>query len=76
MIAQELEKIYPELVTTDSKGMKSVAYANISALLIEAVKDLKTEKDTEIKSLKTQLDQVNREVTELKKLLKDRTYQP
>jgi hypothetical protein len=45
VIAQELEQEYPELVATDEKGMKSVAYANLTAILIEAVKGLKTEND-------------------------------
>ena len=38
VIAQEIEEVIPELVTTDANGHKSVAYANISALLIEAIK--------------------------------------
>lgn len=43
VVAQELEQEYPELVATDAAGMKSVAYANLSAVLIEAVKALKAE---------------------------------
>ena len=43
VIAQEIEKILPEVVKEDDKGMKSVAYGNISGLLIEAVKELKAE---------------------------------
>ena len=39
VIAQQVEKIVPQLVHTDDKGMKSVAYANAVALLIEAIKD-------------------------------------
>jgi len=39
VIAQEVEKIVPELVETDSEGWKSVQYSNITALLIEAVKE-------------------------------------
>lgn len=46
VIAQELEQEYPELVLTDDQGMKSVAYANLAPLLIEAVKALKMENDT------------------------------
>jgi hypothetical protein len=37
-IAQEVEKILPELVTTDQNGYKSVAYANVVPVLVEAVK--------------------------------------
>ena len=43
VIAQELEKVLPELVHTDST--KSVAYGNLTAVLIEAVKELKKEND-------------------------------
>jgi hypothetical protein len=41
LIAQEVEKVYPEVVQTDSKtGLKSVAYDHLVAPLIEAVKTL------------------------------------
>ena len=41
VIAQEVEKVLPEVVLTDAKtGIKSVAYGNLSALLIEAIKEL------------------------------------
>lgn len=40
VIAQEVEKIYPELVETDNQGMKSVNYSHFVAPLIEAVKTL------------------------------------
>ena len=39
LIAQDVEKVYPELVVTDNEGYKSVAYQNIVAVLIEAVKE-------------------------------------
>ena len=42
VIAQELEKVAPELVNNDSE-YKSVAYGNITGYLIEAIKDLKAE---------------------------------
>ena len=38
-IAQEVEQILPELVHTDDQGYKSVAYANLTAVLVEALKD-------------------------------------
>jgi hypothetical protein len=40
VIAQEIEKILPEVVSTSKDGQKSVAYGNIVGLLIEAIKDL------------------------------------
>ena len=39
VIAQEIEEVLPEVVHTDSDGMKSVAYGNIIGLLIEALKE-------------------------------------
>ena len=40
VIAQEVEKIYPQLVHTNEDGYKSVAYANLVSPLIEAIKEL------------------------------------
>ena len=39
VIAQEVEKILPEVVLEASDGVKSVAYQNMVALLIEAIKE-------------------------------------
>jgi hypothetical protein len=39
VIAQEVEKIVPDLVMTNSKGFKSVKYANMVSLLIESTKE-------------------------------------
>ena len=51
VIAQEFEKIAPELVKTadDEMGTKSVAYGNTVGYLIEAIKELKAE----VEELKT-----------------------
>lgn len=38
-IAQELEEIFPELVTTDSEGYKAVDYAKVTPILVEAIKE-------------------------------------
>jgi len=43
VIAQEIEKILPEVVRTDDEGMKSVAYGNVVGILIEAIKELTKE---------------------------------
>jgi len=47
VIAQEVEKIIPEVVKEDDSEdkIKSVAYGNMVGLLIEAIKDLKAEID-------------------------------
>lgn len=54
-IAQEVEKVLPEVVQTDSEGMKSVAYGNMAALLVEAIK----EQEARIAALESKLDSAN-----------------
>ena len=55
IIAQELEEEFPELVRTDGEGYKSIAYTNFTAVLLEAIKELKAE-----------IDQLKAEITVLK----------
>jgi len=62
VIAQEVEAVLPEVVTTDPEtGMKGVAYGNMVALLIQSIKELSASVD-ELKAtnaqLKAQLDQL------------------
>jgi len=50
VIAQEIEEVIPEVVREDNEGMKSVAYGNITAVLIEAIKEQQKQID-ELKSI-------------------------
>ena len=40
-VAQEVEELYPELVSTDDKGMKAVNYTDLIPLLLDQIKELK-----------------------------------
>jgi len=40
LIAQEVEKILPEIVETDDDDIRSISYNDIIAFLIEAIKEL------------------------------------
>jgi hypothetical protein len=51
VIAQEIDKVFPEIVNTGNDGLMGVEYGNISALLIEAIK----EQNIKIKNLETLL---------------------
>ena len=71
-IAQEVEKVLPDLVTTNNEGYKSVKYSNITAVLVEAIK----EQQVIIESLQNKLDkseelqtQFSAELSELKTLM-------
>jgi hypothetical protein len=53
--AQELEKFFPEFVyTPPSSENKLIFYDKISVVLIQAIKELKKEKDEEVESLKSE----------------------
>ncbi len=43
LIAQDVEAVLPEIVATKSDGFKAIKYDRIVALLVEAVKELRTE---------------------------------
>ena len=52
VVAQEVEKVLPEIVDTRDNGYKAVKYEKMVALLIEAVKD----QQEQIDELKQKLD--------------------
>jgi hypothetical protein len=53
VLAQEIEKVLPEVVSVcDVTGLKSVSYGNIVGLLIESIKELKTKYENDIAELK------------------------
>jgi hypothetical protein len=56
VIAQEVEKVFPELVTTDEQGRKKVEYEGLIAPLIEAVKEL----DERVRSLEADIAALKR----------------
>ena len=61
IIAQELEKVFPELVIEDSQGMKAVAYDKLSAVLLEAIKEQQKiieQKEQEIEALSGRLSRI------------------
>ncbi len=62
LIAQELEKIVPELVHADDQGYKTIEYSHLVPVLIEAIKEL-NDKNVEQKA---QLDNQQKTNSELK----------
>jgi hypothetical protein len=52
LIAQEVEKVVPELVTEGPDGYKSVDYSKVTPLLIEAIK----EQQQQIESLRAEIE--------------------
>jgi len=54
LIAQEVEEVIPEVVNTDADGYKSVDYAKLVSVLIEAVKD----QQKQIEDLKSKINSI------------------
>ena len=44
-IAQEVEEVIKELVSTDNRGMKGLSYGQLTAVLVKAIQELKAEID-------------------------------
>jgi len=56
VIAQDVEKVLPELVATRDDGMKGVDYSKLTAVLIEAIK----EQQVQIDKLQSRLDELTK----------------
>jgi hypothetical protein len=56
LIAQDVEQVMPELVTTDEQGYKAVRYSALPMHMLQAIKDLKAEND-ELKQRLAQQDE-------------------
>jgi hypothetical protein len=75
LIAQDVEQVLPELVTTDSDGYKAVDYSKLPLLAIQAVKELKAENDARksendaLKERLAELEPLKQRVADLERLL-------
>jgi hypothetical protein len=67
VIAQELEEVIPELVNTTASGFKSVDYARLSVVLLEAVK----EQQEQIRALEEKVSQIDYLAGQLEDLQKE-----
>jgi trimeric autotransporter adhesin len=61
-IAQEMEEILPEVVSTDSNGLKGISYSRITPVLVEAIK----EQQKQIKILEAHNNQLKSELEAIK----------
>ncbi len=78
-IAQEVEVVYPELVSSDQDGYKTVDYARLTPILVEAIKEqqaLIDAMETTIASLRSdeakqgaQIESLVRQIEELRQLV-------
>ncbi len=72
LIAQEVEQVFPELVTEDANGFKAIAYSRLTAVLIEAIKEQQGQMISQQQQMATQQDQIaalEKENTQLKAIM-------
>jgi hypothetical protein len=56
LIAQEVEQVFPEWVVEKSDGYKMVAPSGFEALTVEALRELRQEKDRQLAAMKNEKD--------------------
>ncbi len=72
LIAQDVKKIIPEIVTKDDEGYYRIDYSKLTVVLINAVKELNEKLDVQNKKVE-QLEQENQELKDkLNKLIKEK----
>jgi hypothetical protein len=64
MIAQEVEKIFPDWVDTAPNGMKRLSVHGFEALTVEALREVRKEKDEKISNLEKTAAELRKELAE------------
>ncbi len=65
-IAQEVEKIFPDWVVTEADGLKSVGSKGFESLTVQALRELRAEKDEQLKQRDTTIAALEKNVAAMK----------
>ncbi|MBK9734741.1 MAG: tail fiber domain-containing protein [Saprospiraceae bacterium] len=68
LIAQQVEMVLPQLVSTNDEGIKSVNYPAVNAVLVQALKELKAEQN----DLDENIGKLEKRLNKLKVKLKEK----
>ncbi len=60
LIAQEVQQVFPDWVEQDKQGYLFVTERATTALMVEALRDLRTEKDEQIKALEAKIERLEK----------------
>src|SRR5687768_3654036 len=69
LVAQEVERVFPEWIETRADGLKCLSVCGFEALTVEALRDLREEKDREIAAIKAQNTALEKRLEHLEKLI-------
>jgi hypothetical protein len=67
MVAQDVEKVFPEWVETGRDGMKRLSIRGFEALAVEALRELRAEKDAQIQARDEQLSAMEKRLAALER---------
>ena len=62
MIAQEVEPVFPDWVESGPEGYKRLTYRGFEALTVEALRELREEKDVQLQARDAQMQGLNQKV--------------
>ncbi|HEX8876943.1 MAG TPA: tail fiber domain-containing protein [Phycisphaerales bacterium] len=66
LMADEVERVFPDWVSRDKDGMRMVTERSTTALMVEALRDLRAEKDEQIRQRDEKIESQGREIEDLK----------
>ncbi|MEO6065013.1 MAG: tail fiber domain-containing protein, partial [Lysobacterales bacterium] len=75
-IAQEVREVFPSWVEEGKDGYLSVGSSGFEALTVEALRDLKAEKDVEVEALREENSTLRAELASIRKLLTELSANP
>ena len=69
VIAQEIEKEFPEVVSEGEDGIKGVAYNKLTPILLEGLKELRREKDEQLAQKEERISDLEERLAKLEELM-------
>jgi chaperonin cofactor prefoldin len=69
MIAQEVEQVFPDWVGEGGHGYKTLGFTGFEALTVDALRELRAEKDAQIETLRAQNEEMQKRLERLERLL-------
>ncbi len=71
-VAQEVEPVFPQWIGATNGGMKTLNITGFEALTVEALRDLRAEKDAELNAKQREIDELKERLDRLEALIKSR----
>ena len=72
MIAQEVESVFPDWVESGPDGFKRLTFRGFEALTVEALRELREEKDRQLKAREVEVQKLQARLERLEQLISAR----